>query len=87
MRGAHAGTDAPLLGGFKWLPWGLPFAMCLSRWWKHTVGIQALWGLTTVVKQPGEIAVGTLKLSHIGGWVDGWVNMWVNGGSFLDIFT
>ena len=22
MRGARAGADAPLLGGFKWLPWG-----------------------------------------------------------------
>ena len=31
MRSARAGADAPLLGGFKWLPWGLPFAMHLSR--------------------------------------------------------
>ena len=22
MRSAHAGADTPLLGGFKWLPWG-----------------------------------------------------------------
>ena len=27
MRGARAGADAPLLSGFKWLPWGPPFAM------------------------------------------------------------
>ena len=32
MRGARAGTDAPLLGGFKWLPRGLPFAMHLGGW-------------------------------------------------------
>ena len=31
MHGAHVGADAPLLGGFKWLPWGLPFAIHLSR--------------------------------------------------------
>ena len=30
MCGTHAGADAPLLGGFKWLPWGLPFAIRLS---------------------------------------------------------
>ena len=24
----------PLLGGFKWLPWGPPFAMCLTKWWE-----------------------------------------------------
>ena len=30
MHGTRAGADAPLLGGFKWLPWGLPFAMHLS---------------------------------------------------------
>ena len=32
MRGARAGADAPLLGGFKWLPWGQPFAMRLRGW-------------------------------------------------------
>ena len=32
MYGAHAGADAPLLGGFKWLPLGPPFAMRLSVW-------------------------------------------------------
>ena len=32
MCGARAGADTPLLGGFKWLPWGPPFAMHLSGW-------------------------------------------------------
>ena len=26
MHGVHAGANAPLLGTFKWLPLGLPFA-------------------------------------------------------------
>ena len=64
MCGTCAGTDTPLLGGFKWLPWGLPFAICKVGKWKHSVGIQALWGLTTIAKQPGKIAAGDLKLSH-----------------------
>ena len=33
---------------------------------KRNIGIQALWGLTTIAKQPGEIAAGTLKPSHMG---------------------
>ena len=32
MRGTRAGANAPLLGGFKWLPWGLSFAIRLSGW-------------------------------------------------------
>ena len=32
---------------------------------EHNVGIQALWGLTTVAKQPGGKAAGTLKPSHM----------------------
>ena len=32
--------------------------------WKRNVGIQALWGLTTVAEQPGEIVASALKLSH-----------------------
>ena len=32
---------------------------------KRNVSIQALWGLMTVAKQPGEIAAGTLKPSHM----------------------
>ena len=32
MHGARTGADAPLLGGFKWMPWGLPFAMLLNGW-------------------------------------------------------
>ena len=64
MCGAHAGTDAPLLGGLQWLPWGPPFAMRKMGGWKRNVGIQALWGLTTVAKQPGEIAASALKPSH-----------------------
>ena len=40
----------------------------------RNVSIQALWGLTTVAEQLGEIAVGTLKLSHIYNYVDS-VNM------------
>ena len=64
MCGTRTGANAPLLGGFKWLPWGPPFAMHLAGRWKHNVGIQALWGLATVTEQPGEIVVGTLKLSH-----------------------
>ena len=62
MRCSCAGANAPLLGGFKWLPWGPPFAMRLIG--KHNVSIQALQGLTTIVKQPGEIAAGALKPSH-----------------------
>ena len=65
MHGARTGADIPLLGGFKWLPWGRPFAMRLIGWVKHNIGIQALWGLMTIVKQPGEIAAGTLKPSHM----------------------
>ena len=37
----------------------------LNGGWKRNVGIQALWGLTTVAEQPGEIAAGTLKPLHI----------------------
>ena len=65
MHSTHAGADAPLLGGFKWLPWGPPFAICKVGKRKHCIGIQALQGLMTVAKQPGEIAAGDLKLSHI----------------------
>ena len=65
MRSTHAGTDAPLLGGSQWLPWGPPFAMRKVGRWKRNIGIQALRGLTTVAAQPGEIAVGTLKPSHM----------------------
>ena len=61
MRSARTGVDAPLLGGFKWLPWGPPFAMRLSGWVKRDVGIQALYDVTTVAEQPGEIAAGTLN--------------------------
>ena len=32
MCGTRAGADAPLLGGFKWLPWGPPFAMHKCRY-------------------------------------------------------
>ena len=62
MRGACAGTDAPLLGGFKWLPWGPPFAM---HGWKRNVGIQVLWDLMTVARQLGETAASALKPSHM----------------------
>ena len=65
MHGTHAGTDASLLGGFKWLPWGLPFAILKASKRKHSIGIQALRGLTTIAKQPGEIAAGDLKPSHM----------------------
>ena len=65
MRGARAGADTPLLGGFQWLPWGPPFAMRKMGGWKRNVGIQALWGLTTVAEQPGEIAASALKPSHM----------------------
>ena len=30
MRGACAGANAPLLGGFKWLPWG-PYLQCIKQ--------------------------------------------------------
>ena len=56
MHGARVGADAPLLGGFQWLPWGPPFAMRKAGEWTRNVGIQALWDLTTVTEQPGEIA-------------------------------
>ena len=65
MHSTHAGADAPLLGGFQRLPLGLPFAMRKTGGWKRNVGIQALWGLTTVAEQPGEIAASALKPSHI----------------------
>ena len=65
MRGARAGADAPLLGGFQWLPWGPPFAMRKTGGWKCNVGIQALADLTTVAEQPGEIAASALKPSHM----------------------
>ena len=61
MRGAHAGADAPLLGGFKWLP----FALRKAGGWRHNIGIQVLWDLTTVARQPGETAASALKPSHI----------------------
>ena len=32
---------------------------------ERNVGIQALWGLTTVAKRPGGKAAGTLKPSHM----------------------
>ena len=41
MCGTHAGTDAPLLGMFKWLAWGLPFAKRKMGGSMHDVGIQA----------------------------------------------
>ena len=65
MHSARAGADAPLLGGFKWLPWGPPFAMRKVGGWKRNVGIQVLWDLMTVARQPGETAVSALKPSHI----------------------
>ena len=65
MRGARTGANAPLLGGFQWRPWGPPFAMRKTGGWKRNVGIQALWDLTTVAEQPGEIAASALKPSHI----------------------
>ena len=37
----------------------------LGGWWKHNVGIQVLWDLTTVVRQPGETAASALKPSHM----------------------
>ena len=37
----------------------------LSGWWKHNVGIQVLWDLTTVGRQPGETAASALKPSHM----------------------
>ena len=42
-------------------------AICnaLSGWWKHNVGIQVLWDLMTIARQPGETAASALKLSHI----------------------
>ena len=45
MHGTHAGNNAPLLGGFKWLPWGPPFAMHEVGGWKRNVGIQVPMGL------------------------------------------
>ena len=65
MRGAHAGTDTPLLGGLKWMPWGPPFVIHKAGRRKHSIGIQAQWGLMTVTKQPGKIVGGYLKPSHI----------------------
>ena len=45
---------------------GLPFATCYPSMRERNIGIQALWGLTTVVKQPGGKAAGALKPSHMG---------------------
>ena len=38
-------------------------AICnaLSGWWKHNIGIQVLWDLTTIARQPGETAASALK--------------------------
>ena len=33
--------------------------------WRHNIGIQVLWDLTTVARQPGETAASALKLSHM----------------------
>ena len=41
MRGTHTGADAPLLGMFKWLPWGPPFAKRKIGGFVRDVGIQA----------------------------------------------
>ena len=65
MCGTRTGTDTPLLGGFKWLPWGPPFALRKAGGWRHNVGIQVLWDLTTVARQPGATAASALKPSHI----------------------
>ena len=65
MHGACAGTDTPLLGGLKWMPWGPPFVIHKVGRRKHSIGIQALSGLTTITKEPGEITAGYLKPSHI----------------------
>ena len=45
----------------------LRVAICnaLSGWWKHNVGIQVLWDLMTVARQPGETAASALNPSHI----------------------
>ena len=64
LCGTRAGANTPLLGGFKWLPWGPPFVIRKVGRWKHSIGIQALQGLTTIAKQLGEIAASDLKLSH-----------------------
>ena len=58
MCGTHAGADAPLLGGFQWLPLGPPFAMHKMGRWKCNVSIQALRGLMTIATQPGENSGG-----------------------------
>ena len=64
MRSICAGADALLLGGFKWLSWDCHLQCIEAGGWKRNIGIQALWGLMTVIKQPGEIVAGTLKPSH-----------------------
>ena len=43
---------------------GAAICNALNGWWKHNIGIQALWGLTTIARQPGEIVAGALKPSH-----------------------
>ena len=61
MRGARAGTDAPLLGTFKWLPWGPPFAMQEIRWVSARRLYPSPYGLMTIAEQQGEIVAGTLN--------------------------
>ena len=41
MRSGRTGADAPLLGKFKWLPWGMPFAKQKMGGSMRNVGIQA----------------------------------------------
>ena len=48
-----AALGAAICNAFKWVVGSV------------TSVSKALWGLTTVVKQPGEIAAGTLKPSHM----------------------
>ena len=44
---------------------GAAICNALTGGWKRNIGILALWGLTTVARQPGAIAASALKPSHI----------------------
>ena len=56
---------------------------------ERNIGIQALWGLTTVAKQPDGKAAGALKPSHIQEltgenlhqWINLQVKIYIYGGS------
>ena len=65
MRDAHAGANHRCEVGSNGCPGGRHLQHINPSMRERNVGIQALWDLMTVAKQPGGKAAGTLKPSHI----------------------